>query len=287
MHLYGADIVALLERALPAATLVPADALLTELGAVKTLWEMAHICRACRLAARAFLTGAAHLRVGICETEAAVQFRAPLSAPGAGDEDVGRADGFIFCMSGANAAQASGAYARSRAQALAPQDLVLVHGNSYADGYWTDITRTYCLGEVNALQRKLYTAVFEARRAALHAIHPGVSAAKVDRAARAVLTAHGFGQYFKHGTGHGVGFTASDHNARPRLHPRSDDTLECGMIFTVAPAIYLEGYGGVRHSDVVALTEHGVEVLTPFQSDLEQLCISSDLVLPEEVVTYG
>jgi Xaa-Pro aminopeptidase len=59
------------------------------------------------------------------------------------------------------------------------------------------------------------------------------------------------------------------------------------MVFNVEPAIYIEGYGGVRHCDVVALTEHGVEVLTPFQSDLEQLCLSGNLISLEEGVTYG
>jgi Xaa-Pro aminopeptidase len=287
MHLYGAGIMAVLERALPAATLVSADALLTQLRAVKTPREVAYIRRACDIAAQAFRTGAAHLSVGLPETAAAALFRAPLSTLDAGNAGVERADGFVFCMSGMHAAAAGGAYARSRAKALAPQELVLVHCNSYVDGYWTDITRTYCLGEPDARQGALYAAVFEARQAALHAIQPGVSAAEVDRAARAVLTAHGFGPCFTHGTGHGVGFAAIDHNARPRLHPRSDDTLECGMVFNVEPAIYIEGYGGVRHCDVVALTEHGVEVLTPFQNDLEQLCISSAPLLPEERVTYG
>ena len=287
MHLYGAGIVTILEQTLPAATLVAADAMLARLCAVKTPREAAAIRTACRLAARAFGSGAAHLRVGRRETEAAALFRAPLSTLGVGKEGVERADGFVSCMAGTHAAAASGAYARSRAKALAPRELVLVHCNSYADGYWTDITRTYCLGEPDARQRALYAAVFEARQAALRAIRPGVAAAEVDRAARAVLTARGFGPCFPHGTGHGVGFAAIDHHARPHLHPRSDDTLECGMVFNIEPAIYIEGYGGVRHCDVVALTEQAVEVLTPFQDDLEQLCLSSDLVLPEERVTYG
>jgi Xaa-Pro aminopeptidase len=287
MHLYGAGIVPVLEQALPGATLVAADAMLARLCAVKTPREVACIRTACRLAARAFGRGAAHLRAGIRETEAAAQFRLPLGTREPGEEGIACADGFLFCMSGANAAQASGAYARSRAKALAPQELVLVHGNTYADGYWTDITRTYCLGEPDARQRALYAAVFEARQVALQTIRPGVAAAAVDRAARAVLTAHGFGPCFPHGTGHGVGFAAINHNARPRLHPRSDDTLECGMVFNVEPAIYIEGYGGVRHCDVVALTEQGVEVLTPLQSALEHLCLSSDPVPLEEGVTYG
>lgn len=95
----------------------------------------------------------------------------------------------------------------------------------------------------------------------------------MDRAARAVLADQGFGEYFKHATGHGVGFAAIDHNARPRLHPASDDVLMTGMVFNVEPAVYLDGYGGLRHCDVVAVTAAGAEVLTPFQSGVEQLTI--------------
>jgi Xaa-Pro aminopeptidase/Xaa-Pro dipeptidase len=117
----------------------------------------------------------------------------------------------------------------------------------------------------------MYAAVAEARQAALAAIRPGVKAADVDKAARSVLQARGFGDAFKHSTGHGVGFSAINANARPRLHPKSDDVLQTGMIFNVEPAVYFDGYGGLRHCDVVALTDRGPEVLTPFQGDMQQL----------------
>jgi len=82
--------------------------------------------------------------------------------------------------------------------------------------------------------------------------------------ARDVLRDRGFGQDFPHGLGHGVGFTAIDHNAYPRLHPASPDTLETGMVCNIEPAIYLRGRCGMRHCDMVHITEHGSELLTPF-----------------------
>ncbi|MGH7872219.1 MAG: M24 family metallopeptidase [Candidatus Binatia bacterium] len=276
LHLYGADMVAILRQAFPSVSLVPADAMLARLRAVKTSHEVHAIRTACRIAERAFRQGANQLRTGLREPEAAALFRAPLSTIGLDSEDIARADGFTFCMSGAYSAAAHGAYARSRIKKqIVQQEFALVHCNSYADGYWTDITRTYCLGEADARKHAMYTAVFDARRAALDAIGPGVKGAEVDRAARAVLTAHGFGEQFKHATGHGVGFAAIDHNARPRLHPQSEDTLEAGMVFNVEPAIYVDGYGGLRHCDVVAVTKTGAELLTNFQ------CRPEDLVLSE------
>jgi len=76
----------------------------------------------------------------------------------------------------------------------------------------------------------------------------------------------GFGANFKHATGHGVGFGAINPGALPRLHPKSNDVLKPGMVFNVEPAIYIQGYGGIRHCDMVAVTDDGFELLTPFQS---------------------
>jgi Xaa-Pro aminopeptidase len=86
-----------------------------------------------------------------------------------------------------------------------------------------------------------------------------------------VLTAHGYGEAFKHPTGHGVGFAAIDHDALPRLHPKSPDVLETGMVFNVEPGVYFEGYGGLRHCDMVAVTASGAEVLTPFAASMHDL----------------
>ena len=136
------------------------------------------------------------------------------------------------------------------------------------------MTRTYCLGQADERKRRMYDAVFAARAAALDVLHPGVKASAVDAAARNVLRDYGFAKEFKHSTGHGVGFGAISPQARPRLHPKSDDVLQTGMVFNVEPAVYFDGYGGLRHCDMVVLTEHGAEVLTPFQAT------PAELVLP-------
>jgi Xaa-Pro aminopeptidase len=274
LHLYGGSLQRVLAQAFPFTALVPADGLLAEQRAPLTPVEQTRVRAACHIAERAFLCGARYLRPGLRETEVAAKFRAPLSVLKEADEEIARADGFVFCMSGPNAAKAYAAYQRSRARNLTQGDLALVHCNSYADGYWTDITRTFCLGEPDERARLMYEAVFAARQAALATIRPGASAAAVDAVARQVLAAYGFGAEFKHGLGHGVGFAAIDHNARPRLHPASPDVLETGMVFNIEPAIYIAGYGGLRHCDMVVVTATGVEVLTPFQSSVEELTSS-------------
>ena len=91
--------------------------------------------------------------------------------------------------------------------------------------------------------------------------------------ARNILDKHGFGSEFTHSTGHNVGFAAIGFNGPPRLHPASPDILEVGMVFNVEPAIYIKGYGGMRHCDVVTVTPNGMELLTPYQSGFERLVI--------------
>ncbi|HET7750221.1 MAG TPA: Xaa-Pro peptidase family protein [Terriglobales bacterium] len=272
MYLYGASIVQLLIEALPSAALVGADTLLAIWAMLKTPNEVNRIRAACAIAEKAFAWGAPRLRAGLSETEAAALFRSRLSA-GTGRNGVIRADGFAFCMSGLNSAKAAGAFALSRARKIQRGDLALVHCNSYADGYWTDITRTYSLGRPDEQREKIYRAILEARVAALAAIRPGVRASAVDHAARSILGAHGFDKEFSHSTGHGIGFAAIAHNARPRIHPKSEEQLQQGMVFNVEPAVYIEGWGGIRHCDMVTVTESGAEVLTPFQSRIEDLIV--------------
>lgn len=273
MHLFGGSIVQLLREAAPANSLAPADEMLARLAMVKTAAELERIRIACRIAGEAFEQGRSRLRPGLQETAAAELFRGPLAVIGTAHPGVQRAEAFAWCMSGKNSAQAGGAYARSRADTIAPHEFVLVHCNSCADGYWTDITRTYVLGAPEQRQLKLYEAVLSARAAALAAIRPGARASDVDRAARDVLASRGVGEAFKHSTGHGIGFASIAANARPRIHPRSEEILETGMVFNVEPAVYFEEYGGLRHCDVVTVTASGAEVLTSFQANTTMLLL--------------
>ena len=273
MHLYGGGMQSLLQETAATSKLTPGDKLLAELRAVKTAFEVRQLQMAGEIAGKGFGNGSSQIQSGESEVATATRFRGPLSISLTDFPELRRADGFSWCMSGANSALAAGAYARSRAKRIEAGDLILVHMNSHANGYWTDVTRTYTLGKADDRQQQMYDAVFAARAAALSAIRPGVKAAEVDAAARDVMETRGFGPQFKHSTGHGIGFSAIDANAKPQLHPKSEDTLESGMVFNVEPAIYFEGYGGIRHCDMVTVTDSGAEVLTPFQ------CSTNDLAL--------
>lgn len=273
MNYYGSSLRAMLAQIAPSTQVVNSDAQLRELRGNKTPVEIERIRESCRAAARGFAAGAAALRPGIDEAEAASAFRKPLYVTQPGKLDRGRADGFVHCMSGPNAASAYGTYARSRGRCIGEREWVVTHCNSYVDGYWTDITRTFCTGLPDSRQKEMFQAILAARHAALARIRPGVAASEVDEAARRVLKEHRFGKAFKHPTGHGVGFAAIDHNALPRPHPRSPDVLREGMVFNVEPGIYLQDQG-MRHCDMVAVTRDGYELLTPFQQDAQSLLVA-------------
>jgi Xaa-Pro aminopeptidase/Xaa-Pro dipeptidase len=265
MHLYSHTVLDMLRDAAPSAPLAPADELVRRLATVKTAAEIERIRLACQISEQAYAYGRPQIRAGAIETGLAALYRAGFSVYGMTNENVRRADGFAWCMSGPNSAQARAAFAYSRHRQLQMGDLVLIHSNSYADGYWTDITRTQVLGEPDEKQRKIFAAISEAREAAFAKIKPGVLASEVDLAARDVLAKQGFEKEFPHSLGHGVGFASISANARPRIHPKSAEVLETGMTFNIEPAVYIEGYGGARHCDMVAVTENGMELLTAFQ----------------------
>ncbi len=277
-HFYGSSLGYRLREVAPDAQLRDAGELLADLRAWLSPIELERERLACALAGEAFEEGAKQMRAGLTEMQVAALFLASLNTIFTPLHDVERKGGFFFCMSGPHSALAGAAYARSGERLLAPGDLALVHCNTYIDGFWTDITRTYSIGRPDERQQRMNAAVLAAREEALAAIRPGAAAAEVDRAARDVLTKWGFGKEFKHQLGHSVGFDAISHTAKPRLHPKSPDILEPGMVFNVEPAIYMEGYGGIRHCDVVRVTEKGMEVLTPFHLSLEERTIPEGLL---------
>ncbi|MEK6791246.1 MAG: Xaa-Pro peptidase family protein [Deltaproteobacteria bacterium] len=147
-------------------------------------------------------------------------------------------------------------------------ELVVVDMGVQLNGYNSDETRTYCLGRPTRRQKNIYDTVAVAQELAIKAIRPGVAAKDVDTAARAHITNAGYGKYFGHGTGHGVGL---DVHERPVLSPYSKDVLTQGMVVTVEPGIYIPGWGGVRIEDMVLVTDTGFEVLTSASKGLEIL----------------
>jgi Xaa-Pro aminopeptidase len=269
IHVFGNALRELLQGTFSDASLQRADDLLLRLRATKTPREIDRLRRACEAARNGFVVGCRGIKLGRAETEVAAIFRAPmLLLPPGGT----RASAFTWCMSGPNAALASAAFARSQERKLERGDLVLVHCNSTIDGFWTDVTRTYCF-ELDERKRKLYEAVLAAREEAIMMVRAGTTGRDVDAGAREVMRAHGLADAFRHGTGHEVGFGAIDVTCPPRIHPASEDVLEEGMTFNLEPAGYFDGYGGLRQCEMVAIVNGKAELLTPFHRTMEELTL--------------
>ena len=125
--------------------------------------------------------------------------------------------------------------------------------------YRSDLTRTFFLGTITPLGRKVYDTVARAQKLAIQAVKPGVKAAQIDRIARDEIERAGYGRRFIHSTGHGVGVEI--HEA-PWIRDKSQDVLASDMILTVEPGIYLPGRFGVRIEDTLRVTSRGYEILT-------------------------
>jgi Xaa-Pro aminopeptidase len=133
------------------------------------------------------------------------------------------------------------------------------------EGYASDMTRMAFLGRPGRKIRELYAAVLEAQLAATDALRPGVPSGRIDGVARRVLRAHGLEGALAHSTGHGLGLEIHE---PPRLGRRERTPLEAGMVVTIEPGAYLEGFGGIRIEDTVVVTSSGCEVLTPTSKEL-------------------
>ncbi|RJQ80005.1 aminopeptidase P family protein [Pseudonocardiaceae bacterium YIM PH 21723] len=145
-------------------------------------------------------------------------------------------------------------------------DVVVIDIGGPIGGYFSDCTRTYSIGEPKfADVAETYKALQDAQAAAVAAVKPGVSAQSIDRAAREPIAAAGYGEYFVHRTGHGIGL---DVHEDPYIVEGNDITLQAGHAFSVEPGIYLPGRWGARIEDIVAVTENGVESFNNTTHDL-------------------
>ncbi len=151
---------------------------------------------------------------------------------------------------------------------IQPGDLVVVDFGGKHRGYCSDTTRTFAVGEPDAQQVEVHAAVRAAQEAATAAVTPGVSAEEIDHVARQTITEAGYGEYFIHRTGHGIGLEGHEH---PYLVEGNPEKLEPGMCFSIEPGIYLPGRFGVRIEDIVTVTEHGVESLNQANRALVQV----------------
>jgi Xaa-Pro aminopeptidase len=197
------------------------------------------------------------LRVGMTELEIAGALEAALRQQGS--------DGFPFPTIVASGSHTALPHARPTARALRAGDLLLLDFGARIDGYCADITRTFVAGTPDARQLEVHAVVRGANEHAARGMRPGMTGRDADRVARGYIEDHGFGEWFGHSLGHGIGLEV--HEA-PRLARTADAVLVEGAVVTVEPGIYLPEWGGVRIEDDVHLGPDGGQVLTRFPREL-------------------
>jgi Xaa-Pro dipeptidase len=239
-------------EAVPGASFAACDELLARLRAVKSELEIESVRRAAGIVDRVVGQLARAAAPGMTEADLAAECAHLLRAEG------GESLPFEpLILGGARSALPHG---RSGPRPLSAGDLLIVDIGVTVDGYCADITRTFVVGaEPDSRQREVFEVVRAAQQAGVEAARAGGPARTVDDAARAAIVEAGYGSSFVHRTGHGLGLEVHE---PPYLTATNDEPLEPGMIVTVEPGIYLEGWGGVRIEDDVVVREGDPEVLT-------------------------
>jgi Xaa-Pro dipeptidase len=246
-----------LEAAAPGARIADASGAISALRMVKDAEELAAMRQAVQVIEDALRTALGQASAGMTERELGALWEQGIRAAGCTPSfDTTVASG----PNGANPHHANGE------RRLQPGDLVVLDGGAYYNGYASDITRTVAVGPISDEARRIYQLVLaanEAGRAA--AAQPGASGDSIDAAARSVIAQAGYGQYFIHRTGHGLGL---DIHEPPFIVAGSRELLPTGATFTIEPGVYINGSLGVRIEDDMVMTEHGAVSLTTFPREL-------------------
>ena len=235
-----------LQRLFPAVSFVPASPLIRELRMVKGPEELELLHEAGRRADRAFGNVVQLRFAGRTELEIAEELDGLLAESG-----LARADWGPIVASGPNAASP---HHLTGQREIHEGDAVVLDFGGVLDGYQADITRTVHVGTPDSRFIEVYESVVRAQEAAVVSSRPGQTAGQVDRTARTLIDDAGFGQYFIHRTGHGLGL---DTHEEPYLVPDNELPLQPGMTFSVEPGIYIPGRFGVRIEDTVAVMDGG------------------------------
>lgn len=219
---------------------------------VKDEEEIQRIRAAVMLGASLFQPALETIRAGVTENEVAAEMEYAARRAGA--------SGMSFPTIVASGPRSALAHGRASEQPIPADGFVVCDFGVILAGYCSDMTRTVYTGRATDDAGAIYEAVREAQQAAVEAVRPGITTGEVDQAARKLLKKRNLAKFFTHSTGHGVGLEI--HEA-PRVATGQQDVLRPGMVITIEPGLYVPGKWGVRIEDMVLVTEHGCEVLTP------------------------
>ena len=237
--------------------LVPISGVVERIRAVKSASEIALIRNSVNTCSRAFTRALRRVRPGITERDLAAEIDHQMRRLGAEKP--------AFETIVASGARTALPHAEPGCKPLGGNELLLIDMGAQCQGYASDMTRMAYLGRPPRKLRRCYQAVLEAQEAALERVKAGAAVSAVDRAARRRLRDHGLADFFVHSTGHGVGLEVHEF---PRIGKADQTRLEAGMVITVEPGVYMEGFGGIRIEDTVLVRDNGCEILTPTPKEL-------------------
>lgn len=219
--------------------------------------EIALIAEACRIADLALAEVAPTLGDGL--SEAVVRNRLEIRM-----RELGASGPSYDTIVATGAINAALPHHRPTDDLIREGDTVIIDVGALVAGYHSDMTRTFVVGEPDAQQREVYDLVLAAQRAGVAAVRPGLRASELDGICRDIITDGGYGDWFTHGTGHGVGLLIHED---PYANATSEAVLQVGDVVTVEPGAYRGGFGGVRIEDLVVVTSDGCRVLTASPKD--------------------
>ncbi len=247
-----------LQCAAPTNRYLPADEIVAHLRLCKDQDEVDCMRTAVRIAQDALKATLPAMKVGVSERELSSELTLQLLRAGSDAE-------LPFSPIVASGPNSANPHAAPSDRTLQDGDLVVIDWGAYHRGYCSDLTRTFAIGSIEPEFEQIYRLVQSANAAGRTAARPAVPAGDVDLAARSVIDGAGFGKYYFHRTGHGLGMEGHE---PPYIYAENKLILKPGMTFTVEPGIYLDGRGGVRIEDNVLITPEGVDVLSDFSRDL-------------------
>lgn len=240
-----------LKKAMPDIELVPVTDICGEARQIKTKAELASIEKAQSITDACFSHVLGFIREGMRECDVAAEMEYFMKKHGA--------DGLAFDTIAVSGLKSALPHGTPDGSLLVKNGFFTMDFGASYGGYCSDMTRTVVIGKATEEMRRVYNTVLEAQERAIAAIGDGVACKTVDAAARDYIAEQGYGQYFTHSTGHSLGLEI--HEA-PACSPKSKAVLKTGMLMTVEPGIYIEGFGGVRIEDMVVVTDGGCKNLT-------------------------
>lgn len=246
-----------LEKELKGVKLVPLKDKLGSLRSVKSKEELRLISRAANIAYKAFEKLVPSVRPGMREDDLSVELEYLIRKGGA--------EGLSFDVIVASGSRSALPHGRPSNKLIKKGDPVVIDFGARYRGYHSDETVTIFAGKVSERLAGIYQTVKDAHDRAIDAVRPGVRLIDIDRAAREFIDKAGYGKYFGHGTGHGVGLNVHEW---PSISPNSKGVAEEGMVFTIEPGIYIPDIGGVRVEDMVVVTKDECRVLTKIPKEL-------------------